>query len=260
MRRLSLIIVGASILAKAAGCSSGNSDRFSNPQPANKDLSPKQETELEEVPQEEIQAPPEKAEAVEEVAAEPVSPVTSPSPSPSPSPTPAVGVNDARSPLFRLQNIESGFLFTTRFTGERDSAIALGYRDVTPAIPTCVYTTSAPARTPLVRMYNTEVGNHFYSTRIAEVLSKLAMRPSVEDPLNDTMLWVLEHAGDPEGFLFPEVGPETKPLFRMFNQQANSYLITSDLTERADLLKLKDTQENLIWKDDGILGYAKACP
>jgi hypothetical protein len=159
-----------------------------------------------------------------------------------------------------LQNIQSGFLFTTRFTAERDSAIELGYMDVTPATPTCIYSTSAPARTPLVRLYNTEVGNHFYATRIAEILSKLAMRSSINEVMNDKMLWVLEHAGDPEGFLFPEVVPDTKPLYRLFNQQVNSYLITSDLIERANLLKLQDAQDNLIWKDDGILGYAKACP
>jgi hypothetical protein len=140
--------------------------------------------------------------------------------------------------MWRCYNLTADYHFFTTSEGEKDFAVAHGYRDENvPMPPFKVPNTGATGASAIFRMYNPNSGRHYYTIGAGE-----------RDFLKGVG-WVYEKD---EGFMFGSEAPGTIEIFRLYNKNSGVHLYTGNPGEKDAILAMFPG----IWFQHSSLGFA----
>jgi hypothetical protein len=141
--------------------------------------------------------------------------------------------------MYRAYNPIANFHFFTTHRAEFDNAVAHGYVDESTGLGGfAILTSPTDHASPLFRLYNLQQGFHYYTLDAAEKAHLLSLNPPPSDPIAGQVGWRDEGV---EGYLYSvtdgrPVEPGTKSLFRLYNQDSGTHLLTDNPTVREAVL------------------------
>jgi hypothetical protein len=140
-------------------------------------------------------------------------------------------------PMYRAYNFSADYHFFTTSLGEKDNAVANGYRDESTPVPFNVPNTGATGASAIFRMYNPNSGRHYYTAGAGE-------RDSLKG-----VGWVYEKD---EGFIYVALQTGTAEVFRLYNHNSGVHLYTANAGEKDAILAAFPG----IWVQHTSLGFA----
>lgn len=134
------------------------------------------------------------------------------------------GPSPGRAPVYRAYNPTTDYHFFTLSGFSRDFAVgSLGYRDESMPPPFFVARTQETGSVPLFRLYNPNLGRHYYTATV---------------PDRDFLMSIgMVYEGD-EGFIFSQPAAGLAELFRLYNRNSGTHLFTADVAQKDGILTL----------------------